>query len=328
MSIIIAEAGVNHNGSLELAKRLALAAKKAGADYVKYQTFVPERIVSRFAEKAAYQTKTTGGGSQLDMLRKLALSFDDFRKLATYCHELEIGFLSTAFDMESIAFLEELGMELWKVPSGEVTNLPYLLRIAKTGKPVILSTGMCEENEIAEAVCALRKGGAESITLLHCTTEYPAPLEDVNLLAMNAMRQHFSLPVGYSDHTEGIAVPVAAAALGACMIEKHFTLDRTMEGPDHKASLEPQELCVMVDAVHRVERALGTPFKRCTDSERGNRAVARKSIVAARSIRAGETFTEENLTVKRPGTGISPMRWYEVLGQRATRNYDQDEIIL
>lgn len=327
MSIIIAEAGVNHNGSLEMAKRLALAAKEAGADYVKYQTFVPDRLVSRFAEKAAYQKKTTGCGSQIDMLRKLELSFDDFRNLSAYCMEIGIGFLSTAFDMESVTFLEELGIEIWKIPSGEVTNLPYLLRLGKTGKPIILSTGMCEEQEVAEAVAALHEGGAENITLLHCTTEYPAPLEDINLLAMNALRKRFRLPVGYSDHTEGIVVPVAAAALGACVIEKHFTLDRAMEGPDHKASLEPHELCAMVNAVRQVERALGSPHKGCVASEQSNRDIARKSIVAARSIQAGEIFTEENLTVKRPGTGLSPMRWYEVLGKRATRNYDQDEMI-
>ena len=324
---IIAEAGENHNGSLETAFRLVDAAKQAGADCVKFQTFKAENIVSRSAKKAEYQRQTTGESTQMEMLKKLELSYDDFRALKAYCDRAGIRFLSTPFDLDSVAFLNTLDMPFWKIPSGEVTNLPYLLAIAKTGKPVVLSTGMCEMAEIEAAVDALKKNGTKEFTLLHCNTEYPTPFEDVNLSAMRTLKERFGVEVGYSDHTPGIEVPIAAAALGAAIIEKHFTLDRTMEGPDHQASLEPGELAAMVACVRHIERAMGNGEKTVSPSERKNIAVARKSIVARRNIKAGELFTEENITVKRPGTGISPMRWFEVLGQRAVRDFKKDELI-
>ncbi len=325
---IIAEAGVNHNGSIELAKQMVDQARAAGADYVKFQTFQPEALVSRFAEKAEYQKETTGsGGSQLEMLQKLALAQEDFRELKGYCDKVGVGFLSTPFDLDSIDFLETLDMDFWKIPSGEITNLPYLVRIAHTGREIVMSTGMCSIADIEAAIAVLRENGAGEITLLHCNTQYPTPMEDVNLRVMDTLRRHFSVLVGYSDHTIGIEVPIAAAALGACVIEKHFTLDKTMEGPDHRASLEPEELRAMVSAVRHVEVALGDASKAVTASEAGNRAVARKSIVARCAIRKGEIFGEQNLAVKRPGTGISPMRWYEILGQVADRDYVEDELI-
>ncbi len=329
MSIrIIAEAGVNHNGSIELAKQMVDQARAAGADYVKFQTFQPEALVSRFAEKAEYQKETTGSGeSQLEMLRKLALTQEDFRELKGYCDRVGVGFLSTPFDLESIDFLETLQMDFWKIPSGEITNLPYLVRIAHTGREIVMSTGMCSEADVAAAVDVLRKNGAGAITLLHCNTQYPTPMEDVNLRVMDTLRRHFGVPIGYSDHTIGIEVPIAAAALGATVIEKHFTLDHTMEGPDHRASLEPDELQAMVAAIRHIEIALGDPDKAVTASEAGNRAVARKSIVARCTVRKGEIFDEHNLTVKRPGNGISPMRWHEILGQTADRDYAEDELI-
>lgn len=325
---IIAEAGVNHNGSIQLAKRMVDEAKKAGADYVKFQTFVPERLVSQYAEKAEYQKQTTGeADSQLEMLRKLALTQDDFIELKEYCSQAGIGFLSTPFDLESIEFLDKLGMDFWKLPSGEITNLPYLEAIAKTRKDVVMSTGMCELNEIQLAIQILEENGAGNITVLHCNTEYPTPFEDVNLLAMREMKEILKKPVGYSDHTVGIEVPIAAAALGAVVIEKHFTLDKKMEGPDHRASLEPDELRQMVCAIRNIEKCLGDGRKRRTESEKKNCAVARKSIVAKKAIQKGEIFTEENLTIKRPGTGISPMRWHEILGTTASRDYKEDELI-
>ncbi len=329
MSIkIIAEAGVNHNGNAELAKEMVEQAKGAGADYIKFQTFQPEKLVSRFAQKAEYQKETTRSQeSQLDMLKGLALSRKDFQDLAEYCRELEIGFLSTPFDLESIDFLETFEMDFWKLPSGEVTNLPYLERIGRTGKPVVMSTGMCTLEEIGQALEVLNRTGAGAVTLLHCNTQYPTPMEDVNLNGMLTLKQEFSLPVGYSDHTLGIEVPIGAAALGAQVLEKHFTLDKKLEGPDHRASLEPEELKAMIKAVRNMERALGDGAKKPTPSERGNRAVARKSIVAKLSIQKGEVFTEENITVKRPGSGISPMRWYEVLGRAAERDFTEDELI-
>lgn len=329
MSIrIIAEAGVNHNGSIEIAKQMVDQARIAGADYVKFQTFQPEALVSCFAEKAEYQKKTTGSGeSQLEMLRKLALTQEDFRELKGCCDKVGVGFLSTPFDLDSIDFLETLDMDFWKIPSGEITNLPYLERIAHTGREIVMSTGMCRETDIEAAVTALRQNGAGEITLLHCNTQYPTPMEDVNLRVMDTLRRHFGVPVGYSDHTIGIEVPIAAAALGACVIEKHFTLDHTMEGPDHRASLEPEELRTMVTAIRHVEVALGDSVKTVTDSEADNRAVARKSIVACRAIRKGEIFSEDNLTVKRPGNGISPMHWYDMLGRIADRDYTEDELI-
>lgn len=326
--IIIAEAGVNHNGSLAAAKQMVLAARNAGADYIKFQTFSPEKLVSVYAEKAEYQKQTTGTEeSQLEMLKKLALTQEDFLELKTYCRQQGIGFLSTPFDLDSIHFLDKLNMDFWKLPSGEITNLPYLLEIARTEKPVVMSTGMCGMEEIRQAVDCLKKAGTPEITLLHCNTEYPTPMEDVNLKAMITMEKEFCLPVGYSDHTQGIEIPVAAAALGACVLEKHFTLDRGMEGPDHQASLEPEELKAMVAAVRNVEEALGSGKKEPSQSEQKNRAVARKSIVAKCRIKKGERFSEENLTVKRPGTGISPMRWPELMGQTADRDYAEDELI-
>lgn len=326
---IIAEAGVNHNGSLELAMELAAAAKAAGADAVKYQTFRAEKLASTAAAQAAYQKKNMGDiGSQLDMLKKLQLSHEDFRRLKAYCDDIGITFLSTAFDEESLDFLMELDLPVLKIPSGEITNLPLLVRLAQTGKPLIVSTGMCDMAEVAAAVTLLKDNGSGDICLLHCTTEYPAPVDGVNLRAMVTMEETFRLPVGYSDHTEGIHIPVAAVAMGARVIEKHFTLDKSMEGPDHKASLTPAELTAMVAAVRQVERALGDGQKAPTSVELQNRTAARKSLVAACPIRKGETFTQQNLTTKRPGNGLSPMLWHEVLGQTADRDYDTDHLIV
>lgn len=329
MSIrIIAEAGVNHNGSIALAKALVRRAAEAGADIVKFQTFLPERLASANAEKAAYQTRSTGANeSQLAMLRRLALPFDAFAALKRTCEQCGVRFLSTPFDLESVAFLTTLGMGLWKIPSGEITNLPYLIAIAKTRDPVLLSTGMSDMSEIHAAVDALTRYGSGDITLLHCTTEYPAPYIDVNLNAILTLKQEFGLPVGFSDHTRGIEAAIAAAAMGAVVIEKHFTLDCDMEGPDHKASLAPNELAELVRAVRNVETAMGDGLKRMQPSERKNRDVARKSIVAARAIAKGETLTEENLAVKRPGGGVNPMQWFAVLGTEAIRDFCEDELI-
>lgn len=324
---IIAEAGVNHNGSFDLACKLVDAAKAAGVDCIKFQTFKSNNLVSHTAQKAEYQKDTTGEGSQVDMLKKLELSYDEFLALKKYCDEVGICFLSTPFDFESIDFLNSIDMPFWKIPSGEVTNYPYLVALAKTGKPVVMSTGMCEMAEIEAAVKVLRDNGVDDIRLLHCNTEYPTPYEDVNLHAMQTMRDEFNLEVGYSDHTKGIEVPIAAVALGATIIEKHFTLDRNMEGPDHKASLEPNELTEMVQSIRHIEKALGTGEKTSSPSETKNKAVARKSIVAKKRIEAGEVFSEENITVKRPGSGINPMRWNEVLGAKAIRAFDEDELI-
>ena len=327
-TMIIAEAGVNHNGDMNLAKELILQAKKAGADYVKFQTFQPEKLVSRYAPKAEYQKKLTGGqGTQFGMLQKLALSQAQFRELYQFAGEQEIGFISTPFDIESSHFLNALGMEFWKIPSGEITNLPYLEQIADTGKPVILSTGMSTMDEVKAAISVLRQKGTEDITILHCNTEYPTPMQDVNLRAMQTLREQCQVPVGYSDHTLGIEVPIAAVAMGAIVIEKHFTLDHSMEGPDHKASLEPDELTAMVKAIRNIESALGDGNKQVTMSEKKNMVAARKSIVAARTIETGEIFTTENLTTKRPGNGISPMNWYAYIGQKAERHYEPDELI-
>ncbi len=329
MSIcIIAEAGVNHNGNLELAKKMALAAKQAGADIVKFQTAIPELVISKFAEKAEYQKEQTGAGeSQLDMCRRMHFGFDGHAELKNYCDEIGIEYLSTPFDLPSIDFLNTLNLSVWKIPSGEITNLPYLERIAATKKPVILSTGMSTLSEIEDALSVLEDGGVEQITLLHCNTEYPTPFEDANLTAMDDLREQFGLPVGYSDHTTGYEADIAAAALGACVIEKHFTLDRNMEGPDHKASLEPDELAAMIRAVRNVEKALGDGKKHVSLSEAKNKAIARKSIVAAKPIRKGEVFTEQNITTKRPGDGISPMRRHQALGMTAKRDFAEDEKI-
>ena len=325
---IIAEAGVNHNGSLKLAKQMIEEAARAGADYIKFQTFKPEKLVSKYAQKADYQKKTTGNNeSQLQMLEKLALSYDDFVELKKYCEQIGIGFLSTPFDEDSIRFLNRLDMDFWKIPSGEITNYPYLVQIAQTGRDIVLSTGMCEMDEIADAMKVLEENGAGNIPLLHCNTEYPTPYEDVNLLAMKQMRTAFKKQVGYSDHTVGIEVPIAAVALGAEIIEKHFTLDKNMEGPDHKASLEPLELTQMICSIRHIEKSLGDGNKKRTASEQHNIAAARKSIVAKCAISKGDIFTEANLTVKRPGNGISPMRWKELIGTKAQRDYVEDEII-
>lgn len=326
-TVVIAEAGVNHNGSYEIACRLVDAAKDAGADYIKFQTFHSENLVSKAAKKADYQIETTGEDTQLNMLKSLELTQQEFIRLKSYCEGKRIKFLSTPFDFESIYFLNRLGVPFWKIPSGEVTNYPYLVELAKTGKPILMSTGMCELYEISDAIRLLRENGATDIKLLHCNTEYPTPYEDVNLRAMLTLKNEFGCEVGYSDHTKGIEVPIAAVALGATIIEKHFTLDRNMEGPDHKASLEPDELTRMISCIRNVEKALGSEEKKPSPSEIKNIAIARKSIIAAKNIKQGELFTESNITTKRPGNGISPMRWNEVLGKRAKRDFKKDELI-
>lgn len=326
-TLIIAEAGVNHNGSIEIAKRLIDTAKECGADIVKFQTAKLDSLVSKCAKMAEYQKKNIGvEESQKEMLSKLLLEYDAFVELADYCKKKKIEFLSTPFDIESIHFLSPM-VTFWKIPSGEITNYPYLLEIAKTGKPIILSTGMCTMEEIQEAYDLLRKNGSGKITLLHCTTEYPAPIEDVNLRAMDTLRDRFGCEVGYSDHTSGIDVSIAAVAMGAAVIEKHFTLDCNMEGPDHKASLEPDELKTMICSIRRIEKAKGDGQKVPSKTEIANKSVARKSIVAKRDIRHGELLTESNLTTKRPGNGISPMKWNEVIGTIANRDYMEDELI-
>jgi len=328
--IIIAEAGVNHNGNYELAKKMVVAAKEAGADYVKFQTAIPELVMSKFAPKAEYQLNTTDEAeSQLEMARAIHLTVDKYKPLKAYCEEVGIQFLSTPFDMVSIDVLAELDMDYFKIPSGEITNYPYLRKIGKLGKPVIMSCGMSELDEISAAITVLVEAGIkrDEIIILHCNTEYPTPYGDVNLLAMQTIGKELNVKVGYSDHTNGIEVPIAAVAMGATVIEKHFTLDKTMEGPDHKASLEPDELKAMVNSIRHIELALGNPEKHVTNSERKNMIVARKSILAAREIKAGEIFTEENLIVKRPGNGVSPMRWNEVIGQKAKRDFSEDELI-
>ena len=324
---IIAEAGVNHNGSFELACKLVDAAKAAGADCIKFQTFKSQNLVSHTAQKAEYQKDATGEGSQIDMLKKLELSYGEFLMLKDYCEKQGICFLSTPFDFESIEFLKSIDMPFWKIPSGEITNYPYLVALAKTEKPIVMSTGMCELGEIEAAIHVLKDYGTKDIRLLQCNTEYPTPFEDVNLRAMQTMKEYFGIEVGYSDHTEGIEVPVAAVALGATIIEKHFTLDRNMEGPDHKASLEPNELKAMVESIRRIEKALGNGNKTPSKSEKKNITIARKSIVAKKNIRIGEILTEENLTVKRPGNGISPMEWNKVVGTKAVRDFQEDELI-
>jgi N,N'-diacetyllegionaminate synthase len=329
-TFIIAEAGVNHNGSVDIAMRMIDAAKDAGADAVKFQTFRTEATISVGAEKAEYQ-KANGpaGESQYEMVKALELSFEDFTDLKMYADDKGIIFLSTGFDRESVEFLgRTLDVPIMKVPSGEITNLPLLVAVAGQGKPVILSTGMSDMDEIGRAIDVLKEHGAGEITLLQCTTEYPAPFDDVNLRAMQTMRDAFDVPVGYSDHTVGIEAAVAAVVLGAVVVEKHFTLGRDMPGPDHRASLEPDELEAMVRAIRNVERAMGSGEKTIVASEMKNRDIARKSIVAARPISKGETFTEDNLAVKRPGTGLSPTKWDEVVGKSSERDYDTDEQVL
>lgn len=325
---IIAEAGVNHNGSFDLARKLVDEAVKAGADCVKFQTFVPEKLVSRYAEKADYQKASTDENeSQLSMLKKLTLSYDNYRDLARYAVSQGIDFCTTAFDEESISFVHELGCKFWKIPSGEITNYPYLVQVASYQEPIVMSTGMSNLKEVGEAVDVIRKYSKASLILLHCNTEYPTPFCDVNLMVMKRMQEEFGCLVCYSDHTPGIEIPIAATALGAVIIEKHFTLDKNMPGPDHKASLNPNELCELVQKVRNVNSALGNGEKIIQKSEEKNLNIARKSIVAACKIKKGDLFSVKNLTAKRPGDGISPMRWNEIIGREAKRDFEEDELI-
>lgn len=327
---VIAEAGVNHNGSLDLAKKLVDVAVDARADAVKFQTFKADKLVSKTAQKAAYQKQTTSADeAQYEMIKRLELDERAHREIISYCQDKRIMFLSTPFDHDSIAMLNAFGMAIFKVPSGEITNLPYLRHIGRLGKEVILSTGMADLGEIEDALGILMKAGTarEKITVLHATTEYPCPIDEVNLLAMQTIRNAFGVKVGYSDHTQGIEVPIAAVAIGATVIEKHFTLDRNMEGPDHKASLEPDELKAMISGIRRVSQAMGDGIKQPSKSELKNIEIARKSLVAAMPIKNGEVFSANNIAIKRPGTGISPMRWDEIIGQVAQRNYDVDDLI-
>ena len=325
---IIAEAGVNHNGSIELAKQLIDKASEAGADAVKFQSFKAEKLVTKTAKKAEYQETTTGTEeNQFQMIKKLELDYGKHQELMDYCKTKNIIFLSSPFDLDSIDLLHNLGLEIFKIPSGEIINLPYLRKIGSLKKKVILSTGMSTLSDIEKALEVLRKAGTSDISILHCNTEYPTPMKDVNLKAMNTIKEAFKVAVGYSDHTLGIEVPIAAVALGARIIEKHFTLDKTMEGPDHRASLEPDELKEMVTAIRNIEEALGDGVKKLSNSEAKNINIARKSIVANQQIKKGDLFTENNLAVKRPGTGISPMQWDEVVGKAAIRDFEEDEMI-
>ncbi len=325
---IIAEAGVNHNGDINLAKKLIDKAVEAKVDAVKFQTFISKNVISKNAKKAEYQIKNTEKEeeTQLEMVKKLELSFKDFEELKKYCDNKGIEFLSTPFDFESIEFLKNLGMKTWKIPSGEITNLPYLRKISKIADKIILSTGMSNLEEIKAALKILNFD-KNKITILHCNTEYPTPMQDVNLKAMYLLEKELETEIGYSDHTLGIEVPIAAVAMGAKVIEKHFTLDKTMEGPDHKASLEPEELKEMVKNIRNIELSLGIEKKEASPSEIKNKEIARKSIVAKINIKKGEIFSEENLTVKRPGNGISPMKWDEIIGKKAIRDFEEDELI-
>ncbi len=328
--LIIAEAGVNHNGDLDLAKQLIDVAADAGANFVKFQTFSAERQVTQTAKKADYQIQSTGSHeSQYEMLRRLELSVEMHNEIITHCAARSIGFLSTGFDIESIDLLAGFGMDIFKIPSGEIDNLPYLRHVGRLGKTIILSTGMATLGEIESAIDVLEQAGTPrtNITVLHCTTEYPAPMADVNLRAMQNIGSAFGVAIGYSDHTRGLEVAIAAAALGASIIEKHFTLDRNLPGPDHRASLEPSELRAMVSAVRNVEIAMGNGIKCLTTSEVKNRLAARKSLVARQAIRAGEVFSEHNITTKRPGTGLSPMLWDKVMGYKAPRDFAPEELI-
>lgn len=327
---VIAEAGVNHNGSMEIAKKMVDAAVGARADSVKFQTFRTEKTISQFAPKAKYQKRTTPKSeSQFEMVKKLELNMKAHQKLINYCRERGIIFLSSPFDLESIDLLINLGVEIFKIPSGEITNLPYLRKIGGLKKRVILSTGMADLREIEDALGIIVGAGTlqQNITVLHCNTEYPTPIEDVNLLAMLTIKRNLKVNVGYSDHTLGIEIPIAAAALGATVIEKHFTLDRNMDGPDHKASLEPNELKAMISSIRSIEKALGDGIKKPSPSELKNIEFVRKSIVSARDIKKGEIFTEENITVKRPGIGLNPMNWDNVIGKIAKKDFKKDQII-
>lgn len=329
-TLIIAEAGVNHNGDIEMAKQLIDVAAKAGADFVKFQSFSADRQVTRNAEKADYQKETTDSSeSQYEMLRRLELSEPTHQELIDYCGSRKINFLSTGFDIESVILLKNIGQQCFKIPSGEITNLPYLRYVGSLGKDVILSTGMSTLGDIEAAIEVLEHSGTlrDLITVLHCTTEYPTPMTEVNLRAMKSIQRAFGVKVGYSDHTQGIEVAIAAVAMGATVIEKHFTLDRNLPGPDHQASLEPAELMAMVAAIRNIEVALGDGLKRPTESELKNKVVARKSLIANKEIKAGEEFTLENVGMKRPGSGISPMKLEEVLGKAAKRHFLQDELI-
>jgi N,N'-diacetyllegionaminate synthase len=329
-TIIIAEAGVNHNGDIEIAKKIIAAAKEAGADFVKFQTFNASRQATYLAKKANYQKKTTPANeSQYEMLKKLELSKDMHRMLIQSCKDSDIAFLSSSFDIESTSLLISLEQEVLKIPSGEITNLPYLRHIGSFNKKLIISTGMATLDEIGSAIKVIVNEGTNiaNLTLLHCTSEYPAPIEEVNLLAMNAMSREFNLEVGYSDHTEGIEVAIAAVALGAKVIEKHFTLDRNLIGPDHKASIEPNDFKKMVLAIRNIEKALGNEIKKPTQSEISNISTVRKSIVAKTPIKIGENFTADNLTVKRPGSGVSPMLWDRVINKKASKSYEIDDLI-
>lgn len=327
---IIAEAGVNHNGSIELARKMVDTASKAGADAIKFQTFKAEKLVTRYAEKADYQRDASDEKElQISMLKKLELNIEDHRKLISYCNEKKIIFMSTPFDIESIQLLIELGLKIFKIPSGEITNLPYLRCIGRLNKKIIISTGMSNMNEIKNALRVLIDSGTnkENITVLHANTQYPTPMKDVNLNAMINIGNTLNLKYGYSDHTLGIEVDIAAVAMGASCIEKHFTLDKNMEGPDHKASLEPEELKEMITAIRNIEDALGTSEKKLSNSEKSNITLIRKSIVASKKISKGEKFTKDNLDIKRPGNGISPMKWDEIIGTYATKDYSKDELI-
>jgi len=329
-TIIIAEAGVNHNGSIELAKKLIDVAAQAGADFAKFQTFKAETLVTQTADKAEYQKEITNTDeSQFEMIKKLELDRKTHEELIDYCKTKDIQFLSTAFDHKSIELLAELNIPLFKIPSGEITNLPYLRHIGSMGKLIIMSTGMSTLDEVRDALNVLIESGTEKeqITILHCNTEYPTPMKDVNLKAMITIRDELGVNVGYSDHTLGIEIPIAAAAMGATVIEKHFTLDRTLPGPDHAASLEPHELKEMVSAIRNIEKAMGDGIKKSSPSEIKNMSIARKSIVAKKPIKKGELFSEENLTIKRPGTGISPMEWENVISKVSNRAYEMDDLI-
>jgi N,N'-diacetyllegionaminate synthase len=328
--LIIAEAGVNHNGSVQLAKKLIDKAVFSGADAVKFQTFKATNVVSKNAPKADYQKQTTNlRESQFDMIKRLELDERAHQELIAYCKEANIMFLSTPFDLDSVDLLNELGLQIFKIPSGEITNLPYLRRIGSLCKEVILSTGMSDLEEIGEAIKILTNAGTlkENITVLHANTMYPTPMEDVNLRAMQTIQNKFDVAVGYSDHTLGIEVDIAAVAMGATVIEKHFTIDKTMDGPDHKSSIDPEELKAMVSSIRNIEKALGSSIKKPSKSEKPNISMARKSIVARKSIKKGELFTEKNITIKRPGIGISPMKWDTILGKVAERDYQIDDLL-
>lgn len=325
---IIAEVGVNHNGSIKVAKELIDVANDARVDAVKFQTFVPRGLVSKTAEKAEYQKKTDNNyESQLEMLERLALTKENHYELVDYCGKKDIQFISTPFDIESIDFLGTLDVPLYKISSGDITNLPYLEHIGALRKPVILSTGMSTMDEIKKAVGILTGRGCPKVSVLHCNTQYPTPYEDVNLKAMDYLREELGVDVGYSDHTLGIEVPIAAVAMGATIIEKHITLDKKMSGPDHSASIEPSELKLMVSAIRNIEKAIGEKNKKISPSEKANINIVRKSIVAKQDIKKGEVFSYENITVKRPGTGLSPMKWHDVIGMKAIRDYKEDDLI-